>query len=692
MKLLIATGFYNLAAAYSPYIASLVNTVKVLTLAGIEFDFLPHNGDSYVDRFRNTVCAKFLEGDYTDLLFIDSDMDWEVGAINRILMAPVEVVGGVYPMKNNWDQYPVGLQTHPDGKPKGDPKTGLLKADWVMAGFLRIKRTCLEKMQEAYADTVYQDVSADPAKPDRVYYKFFETRLGIGGEDMTFCQRWRDIGGEIWLEPRITFGHYGVKGWQGNYHEFLMRQPGGSKANIKKLYVENFNSCIPDLSDYLDFEPDYTKADAILLWNDELKQQREICAEANRLDIPTFVMSHGAYNGPYSSSMYAKGNDARTVADYYLTWGENDKELAIKQGCKPEKAIVVGCPLFLDAPHQPDGETVVYFPTHDEANNEESIKVWQELKEIPGIKPVVKLLHMEHRPENYPGEKVFTDRRRSDHIAKTYAALKNASCVVVDDCGTHVILACHLDIPIVKIRNKYENFYDCIFETGDLHWAIMDSIQYPRKREEERQSFKKLYDHGDCAANIAKIITEVINRTINVADNFNTISTVKLNLACGQNKLQGFINVDVVPDCDQQVDLESFPWPWDNESIDEIYCSHYIEHTPDLIAFMDECYRVLKANGRAVLVAPYYNSIRAWQDPTHVRAISEATFAYYNKNWREINKLDHYNIKSDFNSEISLVFNPEWANKTEEEIKFAIKHYVNVVDDIQAVLTRTISI
>ncbi len=168
------------------------------------------------------------------------------------------------------------------------------------------------------------------------------------------------------------------------------------------------------------------------------------------------------------------------------------------------------------------------------------------------------------------------------------------------------------------------------------------------------------------------------------------INELKLDLACGQNKQEGFFGVDIAPgeNVDAVVDLEQFPWPIESDSAEEIFCSHYVEHTPDLIKFMDEVHRILKPGGKIKIIAPYYNSIRCWQDPTHKRAISEATFFYFNRGWRETNKLDHYNIKSDFDFSYGYDLNPTWATRSEEARNFAIAHYTNVINDIHVVLTK----
>ena len=164
---------------------------------------------------------------------------------------------------------------------------------------------------------------------------------------------------------------------------------------------------------------------------------------------------------------------------------------------------------------------------------------------------------------------------------------------------------------------------------------------------------------------------------------------IKLDIACGKNTRQGFTGVDIWDGAEIVADLEKFPWPFEDNSVDEIFCSHYIEHTPDLISFANELYRIMKVGATAEIIAPYYSSIRAWQDPTHLRAISENTFLYFNKGWRLANKLDHYPITADFDFEYHYFLDPAWqGKKDDDELRFAIKHYINVVMDIRAVLTK----
>lgn len=110
---------------------------------------------------------------------------------------------------------------------------------------------------------------------------------------------------------------------------------------------------------------------------------------------------------------------------------------------------------------------------------------------------------------------------------------------------------------------------------------------------------------------------------------------MRLDLACGTEVADGYEGVDS-REMGQKflVDLERFPWPWDDGEVEAIRCSHYVEHTPDLVAFMNECHRVLAPGGELYVRCPYQHSDGAWQDPTHVRALNFKSFEYYDSQLR----------------------------------------------------------
>lgn len=164
---------------------------------------------------------------------------------------------------------------------------------------------------------------------------------------------------------------------------------------------------------------------------------------------------------------------------------------------------------------------------------------------------------------------------------------------------------------------------------------------------------------------------------------------LKLDLGCGDNKREGFKGVDFVktPSTDYVEDLLKFPWKFKTDSVEEIHCSHFFEHIPQHLRpkFMDELYRVLMPGGKATIICPYYKSVRAIQDFSHQwPPIAENTFLYFNKAWREQNKLTHghYEMSCDFDFTYGYQMNGLWVSKSEDARNFAIQHYWSAIDDI----------
>ena len=114
-------------------------------------------------------------------------------------------------------------------------------------------------------------------------------------------------------------------------------------------------------------------------------------------------------------------------------------------------------------------------------------------------------------------------------------------------------------------------------------------------------------------------------------------SGLKLNLGCGHSRLDGWVNVDHFPGCNPDVvqNLESFPWPWPDNSVDQIYMSHVLEHlaadTSVFLRLMQEIYRVCRHNALLRVIVPHPRHDNFICDPTHVRAIIPGTLAMFSQ-------------------------------------------------------------
>lgn len=203
------------------------------------------------------------------------------------------------------------------------------------------------------------------------------------------------------------------------------------------------------------------------------------------------------------------------------------------------------------------------------------------------------------------------------------------------------------------------------------------------------------------------------------------INQPKLNLACGQIRIDGYFGIDLVKteNVDAQMNLQDFPWDIASDSAEEVICNHYVEHTPmethadrliraimacpdfeylkkvvpfillgpndGLIDFMTELYRILKMGGTAKIETPYYNGDIAWRDPTHRRAITEVTFRYFNQQWLKNSGLDHYGINSNFDFKLNgYDIYSDLNYSSPKESAFAQRHLGNVIRNMHVTLTK----
>lgn len=111
---------------------------------------------------------------------------------------------------------------------------------------------------------------------------------------------------------------------------------------------------------------------------------------------------------------------------------------------------------------------------------------------------------------------------------------------------------------------------------------------------------------------------------------------VKLNLGCGKNILDGWVNIDSqdLPGVDLVVDLDEASdthLPYDDDSVDEFLLSHVLEHLHHPLWLMAELHRIAKPNALITIRVPYGSSNDAFEDPTHVRQYFIGSFTYFSQ-------------------------------------------------------------
>ncbi len=121
------------------------------------------------------------------------------------------------------------------------------------------------------------------------------------------------------------------------------------------------------------------------------------------------------------------------------------------------------------------------------------------------------------------------------------------------------------------------------------------------------------------------------------------MSDLRLNLGCGAKHLDGYINVDKFGNPDLKLDLETFPWPWEDNSVVAVELHHVLEHlgqqTQIYLKIIQELYRICKSQARIHIVVPHHRHDDLLHDPTHVRAITPFGLSMFsqklNQKWQE---------------------------------------------------------
>ena len=105
---------------------------------------------------------------------------------------------------------------------------------------------------------------------------------------------------------------------------------------------------------------------------------------------------------------------------------------------------------------------------------------------------------------------------------------------------------------------------------------------------------------------------------------------LRIDLGCGSWKPEGFVGVDTYPwpEVDVIADLNE-PFPFPDNSVDEVRAHDVIEHLQDRIHTMNEIWRICKDNAIVDIRVPSTDGRGAFQDPTHISFWNINSFQYY---------------------------------------------------------------
>lgn len=216
-KLFIALPAYDFKVSLKLAI-SLAKFAQIAPQHGIEISIGSICGCSVVSRARNLLAKDMLDSDCTDLLFIDSDINFEAEDVLRLLAWATDpkkgIVAGVPSVRKAEKTYITTLDQDSNGDLTMNGM-GLVRAQRVATAFMMVRREVFEKMVEAHPEWTYYDERSK--RQLNAMFDFKVTDEGYVGEDFLFCDRARELGFEVWIDPTIKLGHMGVQEYMGDF-------------------------------------------------------------------------------------------------------------------------------------------------------------------------------------------------------------------------------------------------------------------------------------------------------------------------------------------------------------------------------------------------------------------------------------------------------------------------------------------
>lgn len=254
-KFFIATPCYG-GALTEPYFRSTIKMMTFFNSHQIPLAFGTIANESLVTRARNVLVAYFLQSNYDRLLFVDADIEFKVEDVLKLYAHNKDVVVGAYPKKGvNWQRIKGAAAAAGVDKNMSDGEVAAFGSDYAVnfkfvnreaktiaiengavklhdagTGFMMIKREAILKMIEAYPELAYNNDLNIGEDLKGKFYALFDTMIDpvdrrYLSEDYTFCRRWQEMGGDIWLDPSISLNHFGSFCFVGNPAAIIQMQP-----------------------------------------------------------------------------------------------------------------------------------------------------------------------------------------------------------------------------------------------------------------------------------------------------------------------------------------------------------------------------------------------------------------------------------------------------------------------------------
>lgn len=179
--------------------------------------------ESLIHRARNRILADFLDSACSHLVFIDADIGFAGRDVLRLVAHDKPLVGGTYAKKNR-EKYDAAFVPLPHGVVV--TPAGLVEVQCLPGGFMCIARDMAQRMAGAFRENWYRDSNRGGQAVLDLFATFIDPdSRNMWSEDYAFCMRWRQLGGQVFLDPHILLTHNGTTTFDGDPRSIFANPP-----------------------------------------------------------------------------------------------------------------------------------------------------------------------------------------------------------------------------------------------------------------------------------------------------------------------------------------------------------------------------------------------------------------------------------------------------------------------------------
>lgn len=205
---------------------SLAKTISLCKTYNIDIHPIFICNESLLHMARNEYIKFAYEGEYDSLIFIDSDQRWDHEYFLKVVQSEKDALSLPVCLKNDIPKFNFkSFKSY--SEVKTDNETGEFTIEKIGTGFFKLSKKLIKDLWDSNETVLFKGVNV------KMIFDFSYDGEEYVGEDYTICQKIRELGYDVWVNPNTTCQHVGPKKYDHDFLNFMNKKNNSLKNEIK---------------------------------------------------------------------------------------------------------------------------------------------------------------------------------------------------------------------------------------------------------------------------------------------------------------------------------------------------------------------------------------------------------------------------------------------------------------------------